>query len=97
MTVVLAALALAAAQPANCDQTDRKNIRIGDPDYAPHLDRDRDGIACEAGGEGTGGTGQPAGDPLPDTGVETSVLLALAMIALATGGGSMTLAKRRAT
>ena len=29
----------------------RVNIPVGDPAYAPHLDRDLDGIACEQGGD----------------------------------------------
>lgn len=33
--------------PASCKDTDRKNIPYGDPDYAPWLDVDGDGLACE--------------------------------------------------
>ncbi len=33
--------------PASCRDTDRKNIPYGDPDYAPWLDGDGDGLACE--------------------------------------------------
>jgi LPXTG-motif cell wall-anchored protein len=87
---------LAAAQPATCSDTTRRDIPRGDRDHAPRLDADSDGIACESGGDSSARAGQAAGDPLPDTGVDTFVLLALAMIGVAAGGGSMTLAKRRA-
>ena len=36
---------------ANCSEAraaGRSNIRRGEPGYAPKLDRDRDGIACES-------------------------------------------------
>ena len=36
---------------ANCSEAraaGRSNIRRGEPGYAPHLDRDGDGIACES-------------------------------------------------
>lgn len=35
---------------ANCDAARRAGaapVRIGDPGYGPHLDRDRDGVGCE--------------------------------------------------
>lgn len=37
-----------AAPPAHCSDTTRTNIPKGDPDYAPWLDKDNDGIACES-------------------------------------------------
>lgn len=33
--------------PRFCKDTDRKNIPYGDRDYAPWLDGDGDGLACE--------------------------------------------------
>lgn len=33
--------------PRFCRDTDRKNIPYGDRDYAPWLDGDQDGLACE--------------------------------------------------
>lgn len=33
--------------PASCRDTDRRNIPYGDRDYAPWLDGDGDGLACE--------------------------------------------------
>lgn len=35
----------------------RVNIPVGDPAYAPHLDRDLDGIGCEQGGDDEAETG----------------------------------------
>ena len=50
-TVLAATPALAVTSPyANCDAAaadDVYNIPQGDPRYAPGLDRDNDGIACE--------------------------------------------------
>ena len=48
-----AAAPVAIADPPyrNCSQAradGRHDIPRGDPAYAPHLDRDNDGIACEA-------------------------------------------------
>ncbi len=34
--------------PASCKDTLRKDIPRGDPDYAPWLDGDQDGLACES-------------------------------------------------
>lgn len=42
---------VAAATYSNCEQAalaGRTNIKWGEPDYSPALDRDNDGIACEA-------------------------------------------------
>ncbi|WP_420093061.1 excalibur calcium-binding domain-containing protein [Mycobacteroides saopaulense] len=36
-----------AHPPASCKDTPRRDIPRGDPDYAPWLDGDGDGIACE--------------------------------------------------
>lgn len=36
------------APQTTCDSIGRTNIPSGDPDYAPHLDADGDGVACEA-------------------------------------------------
>jgi hypothetical protein len=51
--VSVAAVPVAAADPPyrNCSQAradGRHDIPRGDPAYAPHLDRDNDGIACES-------------------------------------------------
>ncbi len=54
LVTALAALAIITAAPAvadppaRCSDTTRKNIPKGDPDYAPWLDKDGDGIACES-------------------------------------------------
>ncbi|WP_327323832.1 excalibur calcium-binding domain-containing protein [Streptomyces sp. NBC_01210] len=44
---------------ANCDAVRAAGadpVREGEPGYAPHLDRDGDGVGCESSGGGSGGT-----------------------------------------
>jgi hypothetical protein len=71
-------LSAMAATPANattlsfrnCDAAEAAgyvNIPAGAPGYAPHLDGDSDGIACERGGAGSG-TVQVAPAPAPVVG-----------------------------
>lgn len=52
LAIALSAPAAAAGPPyANCKEAaadGRYNIPRGDPAYAPKLDRDGDGIACES-------------------------------------------------
>ncbi|OYO17984.1 hypothetical protein BI335_08355 [Enemella evansiae] len=43
-----------AAPPKSCSDTMRRDIPAGDPDYAPRLDRDKDGYACETADFGPG-------------------------------------------
>ncbi|OYN94624.1 excalibur calcium-binding domain-containing protein [Enemella evansiae] len=54
-----------AAPPKSCSDTMRRDIPVGDPDYAPRLDRDRDGVACETADFGPGGesTAKPTKSP----------------------------------
>lgn len=45
-----------AAPPKSCSDTMREDIPKGDPDYAPRLDRNKDGFACDSSDRGSGGS-----------------------------------------
>jgi hypothetical protein len=95
----------------NCDTAAAAgafNIPVGAPGYGPHLDRDKDGIACES--STAGGTTQVAPAPaqvrqVPVGGADTGVaqetgnslgFLALGGLAVAAASGMMVMRRRTA-
>ncbi len=101
--------AAAAAAPfyPNCDAARAAGvapIHRGEPGYRIGLDRDRDGIACEAtGGSGngtapagsadTGGTGTRLAETGPEVPAGTTALLGAGL--LAAGAGAMVFTRRQ--